>query len=118
MATKIMTDREFTIDGQHAYVVGDTGQRGGTWTFHLQSSSFNGTVTVKGKGKRSSLTPVAILYSPHFINGSVAAAADPVSTGITGTSLIQVVVADGMDVVLDCGTYNSGSLSVCAQPSS
>lgn len=117
MATKIMTEREFTMDGSHTYVIGDTGQRGGTWTIQFQAVSGTRSIVVAAKAKRSSLTPVAILYSPLYLNGSVAAAADPVSTAITTDSLIQVVAADGMDICL-VNTHTTGSITVNAQPSS
>lgn len=117
MADKVQVERTFIMDSTDNYVIGETGQRGGTWTIHLQAVSGSRSVVVKARAKGSTKTFVPILYSPLYINGSVAASADPVSTALTTTSLIQVVVADGMDISLD-NTHTTGSISVTAQPSS
>lgn len=117
MADKVQIERTFIMNSTDNYIIGDTGQRGGTWTIHLQAVSGTRSVVVKGRAKGSTKTFVPILYSPQYLNGAVAAAADQVSTAITTDSLIQVIVADGMDISLD-NTNTSGSISVTAQPSS
>lgn len=116
MADKIQIERTFVMNSTDNYIIGETGQRGGTWTIHLQAVSGTRSAVVKARAKGSSKTFVAIPYTPLHLNG---AASDgvPVSTAITTDSLIQVVVADGMDVSLD-NTNTSGSISVTAQPSS
>lgn len=75
----------------------------------LISSSFSGTVTVKARKQGSSDAPVAVPYKKLHLNG-LAGDASYVSTGITGTSLIEVP-CEGMDVVLSTA-YTSGSLAV------
>lgn len=112
-----------TTNGAGEYVIGNVGVQGGTWTVHLESSSFSGSITVMGRATKpthasASLTEVAIPYRPLHINGSVAASTDEVSTAITGTSLIQIPVADGIDLILDATSVVSGTMTYHAYPSS
>lgn len=123
---KFTGQRSGTIDttsGAGEYVIGNCGVSGGSWAIHLQSSSFSGSITVKARvtkptGASAALTEQAILYRPLFLNNAVAATTEEVSTAITNTSIIQIPVADGLDVVLDCTAFVSGSMSYQAYPSS
>lgn len=105
-----------TINSGDNYILGDVGPRGGVMTIQLDSSSFSGSIVVKGRAKGAS-TFRAIWYRPHFLNNSAAASTDEVQTAITNSSLIQVVIADGMEISLDT-TYTSGSMAVQATSAS
>lgn len=76
----------------------------------LTSASFSGTITVKMRKAGTSDTPVACVYKKRVLNG---AAGDEtyVSTGITGTSIITIPT-EGVQIVLDCGAYTSGSMVI------
>ena len=123
--TKYTGKRSGRIAEAGEFVIGNVGVAGGTWTVHLESDSFAGgsTITVKARatkptGASAPLTEVAIPYRPLHINGSAAATTEEVTTAITGTSLIQVPLADGLDLVLDCTTYGTGAMNYHAYPSS
>lgn len=121
--TKYTGKRSGTIAEAGEFIIGNVGVAGGTWTVHLESSSFSGTIQVKARatkptGASAPLTEQRILYRPLFLNNSVAASSDEVSTEITNTSIIQIPIADGLDLVLDCTVFTSGSMSYQAYPSS
>lgn len=115
--------RKGTINAQETYVIGNVGIQGGSWTVHMEADgSWSGTIKVKGRATKPTnatapLTAVQITYTKQYLNGSVADGTI-VSSDITGTSLIQIVVADGIDLILDCTTYAAGSMAVQAFPSS
>lgn len=99
----------FTIKTADQYVLPAAHFQGvATKVIQLTSSSFSGSVTVKGRVAGSGATPVAIPYIKRYLNGAVADDSK-VSTAITTDSLIEVDAA-GIDVVLDCTAYTSGSL--------
>lgn len=101
----------FTINAQNTYITPGAHVYGvATKVVQLTSSSFVGSVTVKGRVAGSSATPVAIEYIKRYLNG-VVADGSKVSTAITTDSLIEVDSA-GIDVVLDCTSFTSGSLAV------
>lgn len=75
----------------------------------LLSSSFSGSIVVKGRMTGTSDTPLAIPYRRRYLNGAVSDDAFG-SAAITGTSVIEVNSA-GIDVSLDT-TYTSGSMAV------
>ena len=106
-----------TVDAADNYQLGDVGPRGGAWTIQLDSSSFSGSITIVGRAKGAT-TYRQILYRPLFLNNSVAASTDEVSTAITNSSLVQVVVADGMEIGINCGSYTSGTMAYFASPAS
>lgn len=107
--------RTFTVNAANQYILGDVGDRGGVITIHLVSSSFSGTIGITGRLRGQSAF-VAIPYTSLHLNGAVGTGAI-VSTGITGTSLIQVVVADGMDIAVNCSAFTSGSMAGAFFPS-
>lgn len=106
-----------TINSADNYLLGDVGPRGGVMTIQLDSSSFSGSITVKARA-RGATTFRTILYRPHFINNAAAATTEEVSTAITNSSLIQVAIADGMEISLDCTSFTSGSMAYFAAVSS
>ena len=109
--------RTGTVDAADNYQIGDVGPRGGVWTIQLDSSSFSGSITIVGRAKGAS-TYRQILYRPLFLNNSVAATTEEVSTAITNSSLIQVAIADGMEIGINCGSYTSGTMAYVASPAS
>lgn len=120
---KYRGQRSGTIDAAGEYVLGNVGVSGGSWTIHLESDSFSGSITIKARATRptgatASLTEQAILYRPLFLNNAVASSTEEVSTAITNTSIIQIPVADGLDIVIDCTSLASGAMDYYAYPSS
>lgn len=109
--------RTGTINSADNYQIFNAGGSGGggVWTIQLDSSSFDGSITVKARALGATAY-LAIDYTPRHLNGS-ASDSVAVSTAITGTSLIQIVIADGMEVSLDCTMFNSGSMTYKAFPS-
>ena len=107
------------INSADNYELGDVGPRGGVMTIQLDSSTFDGSITVVARAKGAT-TYRQILYRPLYLNDGVAATTDEVSTALAGdnSSLIQVVVADGMEIALNCGTYSSGSMAYTATAAS
>lgn len=116
MADVIKVEKPFTMDASNNYVLGDVGPRGGVMTVQLTAVSGTRSVVVKGRAKNAGANWVAIPYRPLHLNGSVSDGIE-VSTAITGTSLIEIPIADGMDVSLE-NTHTSGSMTVAAYPSS
>ena len=122
MAVVNIEDKLFTINAANAYYLTKVDrQTTGTLAIQLQSASFSGTITVKARvfpdfgntPTPPTVTPVAWSYLTYYLNGS--AATGIVNTGITGTSII-LVPATGLQIVLDCGTYTSGSMQVTVEP--
>jgi hypothetical protein len=101
-----------TISSAAATSLGDSGTgRRCTKVIQLTSSSFSGTITVKGRRSGSSATPVPIPYKSRYVNGAVGTEAY-VTTAITNTSTIEVN-ASGLDIILDTtAAYTSGSMAV------
>lgn len=122
MAEKII-GRKGTINSADSYVIGNVGVSGGSWTIHLEADgSWNGTVRIKARatkptGASAALTIQQIPYTKLFLNGSVADGTT-VNSDITTTSIVQVPIADGLDVVVDCTTFSAGTMAVQAYPSS
>jgi hypothetical protein len=77
---------------------------------HLVSSSFSGSITVKGRARGTTVAYVAIPYKKRYLNGAVGDDSF-VSTAITDTSIIEINGA-GLDLQLDCTSYTSGSMDV------
>jgi hypothetical protein len=91
--------------------------QGGTvsrWVIELTSSSFVGSITVKARGGGSANAAQAVPYVGLALNGA-AGSTTPVTTAITGTSLIEVDSAE-MDVVISCTAFTSGSMQMIARP--
>lgn len=107
-----------TMDGANTYELGDIGSVGGTMLIEIDATAFVGTGAIlKAKG-RDGATYKAIPYTPLHLNGAVGDM-EPASTAITGASLIQIVIADGMSLMLDLsgvGAYTSGSLAYQVYP--
>ena len=80
------------------------------WTIGLNSASFSGSVTIKCRPTGTADTPVASPYIGLYVNGAVGTGA-ATTTAITGTSNIEVD-ATGMEVVVDCTSYTSGTLTM------
>jgi hypothetical protein len=111
MATLPIVGKSFSIISQDQYITpGANGRSVATKTIQMTSASFSGSITVKGRVSGSTATPVAIPYRKRFLNGAVADDTF-VSTAITTDSLIEVN-ATGIDVVLDCTSYASGTMTV------
>lgn len=115
MANVAAIEPQFRIGATNNYVVGDVGPGGGVVTLQLDDQMFNGTITVKGRA-RGATNFLAIPYTKLHLNGS-AGDGTVVSTAITSTSLIQVVVGDGVDVSLEA-TVTGGSMLVTRHYSS
>jgi hypothetical protein len=92
--------------------LGDAGTGGEVRkVIHLISSSFVGTITVKARaaGSPAATAYVPIPYKSRYVNGAVGTEAF-VTTGLTGTSLIEVN-ATGLDISLDTtAAFTSGSM--------
>ena len=122
MAVVNIEDKLFTINAANAfYLTKVDRQTTGTLAIHLQSSSFVGSITVKARvfpdfsntPTPPTVTPVAWSYLSYYLNG--AATAGVLSTAITGTSVI-LVPASGLQIVLDCTAYTSGTMQVTVEP--
>ena len=115
MATLTIIGPSFIIDGANAYVI--PGQKAGAATIlvlDLRSTAFVGSVTVKCRAAGSSNPPVPLAYRKHYLNGAVGDESY-VSTAITTDSVIEVNAA-GLDIVLDCTAFTSGSAAVAVRP--
>lgn len=101
----------YVIAAADAHILGgdSTGQVS-VVMIELTSSSFSGSITIKGRKAGTALTPVAIPYKSRFLNNAVGTEAY-VSTAITNTSLIEVNAA-GLDIVVDCTSRASGSMAL------
>jgi hypothetical protein len=112
MAVLLKTQKPpITINSADTYNFGDAGSgEVSTTMFHLVSSSFSGSITVKGRATGTSDTFAEIPYRALHLNGAVADGTE-VDTAITDTSIIQVDSA-GLDVALDCTSYTSGTMAV------
>lgn len=111
MANNFQTGKSpFTINAADTYIIGgdSTGQVS-TLTIELTSVSFSGSLTVKARKAGTTQTPVAIPYKSRYLNGSVSTDGN-LTTAITTTSLIEVDAA-GLDVVVDCTSFVSGSMT-------
>lgn len=84
----------------------------GRWIVHVVSSSFSGSITVKGRLAGSGNTLVAIPYVGRYLNGAVGSDASG-TAAITDTSLVDID-ATGLEVALVCTSYTSGSMDVKA----
>ena len=84
------------------------------WLIQFNSSTFSGSVTIKGHVSGSALAAVAIPYTQLYINGAVGDGSQ-VSTAITTTSIIEVV-ADGMEIDFAVTSYTSGSGVLTVRP--
>ena len=112
MATKQMIERDFQIKSADTYSIGDVGDgKPGVLVVHLQGALWAGTIKVKARAQGSDLTFVQVPYKKLHLNGS-AADASQVSTDITADSIIAIDDATGLEVALDCTTYNSGTMKV------
>jgi hypothetical protein len=115
MADVVKLEKPFTMDGTNNYVLGDVGPRGGVMTVQLDGVTGTRSVVVKGRAKGATAW-LAIPYRPLHLNGSAGDGVE-VSTAITTHSLIQIPIADGVEVSLE-NTHTSGSMTVVAYPSS
>lgn len=89
----------------------------GMYAVMLVSNSFSGSITVKariGSPYAAAVAPVPILYVSRYLNGAISTDG-LLATPITTTSLI-LVPASGQMIVLSCGTFTSGSMSVYKMP--
>jgi hypothetical protein len=93
--------------------------RSHAWAIGLIFAGFTGTgalVKARAKGEDSTAWR-AIPYTSRHLNGAVS---DDTSkaTALTSSSLIQVTVADGMEVALDLsgGGWTAGTITVTAKP--
>lgn len=99
-----------TIDAANTFNFGSGGTGLQTKTvFHLASSSFSGSITVKSRPIGGS-TFSAISYKLQSITDSSADA--PLSTAAITDSCIIEVETKGSEVALDCTSYTSGSMVV------
>ncbi len=118
MATVPTNSKKFTIASGDAFYLGNPGgtEVTGTTTVHMISNTFSGTITVKARiypntdWQTDTITPVAWSYVTYYLNGTTASGG-LINTGITGTSII-LVPSTGLQIVLDCTTYTSGSMTV------
>lgn len=112
---------KFTIQSADAFYLGNPGGDStvGTYAIMLVSNSFSGSITVKARIREvqawqgDTITPVAWSYLSYYLNG--AATSGVQATAITGTSVI-LVPASGLQIVLDCTSFTSGSMTVYTAP--
>lgn len=109
MANVICPITPFTIDATNNFVLGDVGDDAGKIVIEGTSSSFSGSIVVKGRPRRSSAAFVALPYKRRNLGGT-ASDDTTVSAALTAAFLIEVD-ATGLDVSLD-NTHTSGSMSV------
>jgi hypothetical protein len=93
----------FTVKATGLVELGDVGPASGSKVIQFVGTGFS--ATVKGRVKGSGATAVLIPYKSRFVNTAVGTEAY-VTTALTGNSLIEVN-ANGIDVVLDFGTWAS-----------
>lgn len=79
-----------------------------SYLIQFESSSFSGSVTIKGSAIDSAHTLIALGYK-NMSTGTNA------TTAITGNALVLVDAA-GINTVLDCDNYTSGTLAFTAIP--
>jgi hypothetical protein len=115
MSDVIKGSKPFTMDASANYVLGDVGPRGGVLTIQLDAVSGTRSVAVKCRAKGATAW-LACCYRPLNLNGSASDGVE-VSTAITTNSVIQIPIADGLEVSLE-NTHTSGSMTVVAYPSS
>lgn len=111
MATVIAAGQSFSIASADTFII--SGQKQGAATIilvDLRSVSFVGSITAKCRAAGSANTPLAISYRKHYLNGAVGDETF-VSTAITTDSIIEFNAA-GLDIVLDCTSFTSGSATV------
>jgi hypothetical protein len=114
MAYKYPPDT-FTLNSADEYVVGgDAGQGGAFMLIQLVSTSFSGSITVKARASGSAAAEVPIPYKRRNLAGSVSDDTS-VSAAITDSALIEINCL-GLDVVLDCTAYTSGTMAVYVRP--
>lgn len=112
MAVLLKTQKPpVTINSADTYNFGNAGSgEVSTTMFHLVSSSFSGSITVKGRAMDTENTFAEIPYRALHLNGAVSDGSE-VDTAITDTSIIEVD-STGLDVALDCTSYTSGTMAV------
>lgn len=79
-----------------------------SYLIQFQSSSFDGSVTIKGAASDSAFTLAALAYKNMILGENSTSA-------ITGNALV-LVDASGITVVLDATTVSSGTLAFRAIP--
>lgn len=84
------------------------------WLVELESSSFSGSLTIKGRAAGRNGVWKAVPYTALHLNAS-AGTGGLVTTAITDTSLI-VVDASGQEIDISCSSFSSGSMAVNAIP--
>jgi hypothetical protein len=84
------------------------------WLIELESSSFSGSITIKGRRAGGGGSWKAIPYIALYLNGAVSDGALHTST-ITDTSLIEVD-SSGMEVDISGTSFVSGSMAVGCTP--
>lgn len=114
MSDQNVFKKQLTIDANDEYYLKygqPPGNRQSLRTIQFTDvDSCDATVTLKGRPRGSSATPVAIPYEKLHLNGS-AADGSKVSTGITGNSLIRVDDS-GLELVLSVASRTQGSITV------
>lgn len=109
---------QFVIDAGNTYFLSaGLGGSVATYLLHLVSDSFSGSITVKARAgcaeaQSDAVTPVAVNYLKMYVNGAVGDQSYA-NAALTDTSLI-LVPATGQQIVLDCTTYTSGTMTVYA----
>ena len=100
--------------------VGATGQfqlgeaaagRVSSWLVQFQSASFSGSVTIKGKASANA----ASAYTLSALGYKDMATSAVATAAITGNALV-LVDGSGLNVILDCTSFTSGSLGFVALP--
>lgn len=120
MANITSGPQKFVISAVNTFVIGATDSAFvGTFHVHLVSSSFSGSVTVKARSaqKDASVDSVPFVtcnYLNTYVNGAVGDQTY-VNTAITTTSEI-LIPASGRQIVLDCTSYTSGTLTAYITP--
>jgi hypothetical protein len=98
-----------TIDAVATHNLGDVDPGFvGRWAVQFKSSSFVGSVTIKARVPRSGMDAVAVAYI-DFADGTIKTAA------LAGDALV-LIDCSGLELILDCTAYTSGSLAVAALP--
>lgn len=106
--------RTGTINSADTYQLFDVGTNGGVWTIQLDATGWTGDIKVVARVKGAT-TYRQIPYTPLYLNGAVSDGV-AVNTTMTTSSLIQVIISDGLELALDCTAFTGGTMAYNAFP--
>lgn len=112
--------KEFVIDAVNRYIIGSPSAKSGSLLIHIDNDNTlaGASIAVEGRARGTSFGWEPIPYVRLSLAGT-ASDGTVVSAALTDTAIIQIPVADGLEVSLDVTTATSitGSASARAVPS-